>query len=346
MSTHAQPIDADPTGAAGASSDAAPALVRVEGVGTGSWRDYVALVKPGILRLLLILTFCSMLVAQRGMPDVLLVVWTLLGMGMMSGSANAINMVYDRDIDAVMLRTQKRPLPSGKMAARYALGFAVGLGVAAFALLALLVNPLTAVVALGGHLFYVFIYTMWLKRSTPQNIVIGGAAGAVPPLVGWAAVHGELSVAAWIMFTIVFLWTPPHFWALSLYKRGDYARAGVPMLPVVRGARHTKLQMVWYTLLLVPVTVLLALGGALGWLYGLAATVLGAIFLGLSVKVLLSRGDYWPKRMFAYSILYLALLFGAMSADSLLVERAPEGPVLELVPVSPSGGAGQGGAQR
>ena len=290
--------------------------------GSGSVRDYVALAKPGILRLLLVLTFCTMLVAARGVPELSLVVWTLLGMALVSGSANAVNMVYDRDIDAVMKRTQGRPLPTGRLTAKAALTFAVVIGVVGLALLTVMVNPLTAATALGGHLFYVFIYTMWLKRSTPHNIVIGGAAGAVPPLVGWAAVTGELSVAAWVMFTIVFMWTPPHFWALSLYKRDDYARASIPMLPVVKGARVTKLQMVWYTVLLVVTTLVLGYTGAVSWIYQVSATVLGAVFLFLSVKVLLSRGERWPKRMFAYSILYLALLFGAMSVDSLVLNPA------------------------
>lgn len=300
----------------------------------GAARAYVALTKPGILRLLLVLTVCSMLVAARGIPDLMLMVWTVLGMALVSGSANAVNMVYDRDIDAVMKRTQGRPLPQGQMAPKSALLFAVAIGVLGLVVLAVLVNPLTALVALGGHLFYVFIYTMWLKRSTPHNIVIGGAAGSVPPLVGWAAVTGELSVAAWVMFAIVFMWTPPHFWALSLYKRDDYARASIPMLPVVKGVRVTKLQMVWYTILLVMTTLVLGYTGAVSWLYQLSATVLGAVFLFCAVKVLFSRGERWPKRMFAYSIIYLALLFGAMSVDSLLLNPASVNAPFELEQVS------------
>jgi protoheme IX farnesyltransferase len=299
---------------------------------------YVELTKPGILRLLLITTFCAMLVAARGMPDLGLIFWTLLGMAMVSGSANAMNMVYDQDIDAVMARTEHRPIPSGRLETRAALAFASLLGLAGFLLLNVMVNPMTALSALGGHLFYVLIYTMWLKRSTPQNIVIGGAAGAAPPLVGWAAVTGELSVAAWIMFAIIFFWTPPHFWALALYKRTDYARARVPMLPVVRGEPYTKRQMLYYTLLLLPVTLLLALSH-LGWLYLASALVLGLGFVWFAWKVLREQeGHRWAKQMFAYSLLYLALLFGAMSLDAIffypLIPKA-QNLALELVPAVP-----------
>lgn len=300
-------------------------------------KDYIALTKPGIIRLLLIITFCAMLVAQRGMPDLWLTLWTMLGMGMISGSANAMNMVYDQDIDAVMARTAHRPLPNGRLDTRAALLFALLLGLAGFLLLNLLVNPMTAMAALGGHLFYVVIYTMWLKRSTPQNIVIGGAAGAAPPLVGWAAVTGEISVAAWIMFAIVFFWTPPHFWALALYKCKDYERAKVPMLPVICGDKVTKRQMLYYTLLLLPVTLLLALAH-LGWVYLISASVLGLVFIWFAWKVLREQEGYRMARaMFFYSLLYLALLFGAMSLDAIVSEplfpAKDEAPALELVPL-------------
>ena len=298
-------------------------------------RDYVELTKPGIIRLLLVTTFCAMLVAARGLPDLILVFWTLLGMALVSGSANAMNMVYDQDIDAVMARTAHRPLPEERVDAVGALVFATTIGLAGVVLLGALVNPAAALCALGGHLFYVFVYTMWLKRSTPQNIVIGGAAGAAPPLVGWAAVHGDLSVAAWIMFAIIFFWTPPHFWALALYKKLDYKRAGVPMLPVVRGEEHTKRQMLMYTVLLVPVTALLALAH-LGWLYAASALVLGVIFIWFSVKVLGEKGSHvWARRMFAYSLLYLALIFAAMSVDALLVD--PFFPVPTVIVLAPAG---------
>jgi protoheme IX farnesyltransferase len=246
------------------------------------------------------------------------VLWTLLGMGLISGSANAMNMVYDQDIDAVMARTAHRPLPDGRLETSRALGFSLLIGLAGFLTLYLLVNPVTALSALGGHLFYVLIYTMWLKRSTPQNIVIGGAAGAAPPLVGWAAVTGELEVAAWIMFAIIFFWTPPHFWALALYKRADYARAKVPMLPVVSGEPATRRQMLYYTLLLLPVSALLAVAH-LGWIYLVSALGLGLGFVWFAWKVLREGDEHrWAKRMFAYSLLYLALLFGAMSLDALV----------------------------
>jgi protoheme IX farnesyltransferase len=288
---------------------------------TQTFHDYIELTKPGIIRLLLITTFCAMIVAARGLPDVMTILWALVGMALVSGSANAMNMVYDQDIDAVMARTAHRPLPDQRVDVAGAMVFATALGVVGLLLLALLVNIPTALAALGGHLFYVFVYTMWLKRSTPQNIVIGGAAGAVPPLVGWAAVTGDLSVAAWIMFAVIFFWTPPHFWALALYKRLDYQRAGVPMLPVVRGEKHTKRQMLLYTVLLLPVTGLLALAH-LGWIYLASAIVLGGVFIWFSWRVLREEaGSYvWSKRMFAYSLLYLALIFAAMSVDAVLAE--------------------------
>ena len=296
---------------------------------------YLELTKPGIIRLLLVTTFCAMLVAARGLPDLWTIVWTLLGMALVSGSANAMNMVYDQDIDAVMARTAHRPIPDQRVDQLGALVFATAIGLIGVVVLGVLVNPATAVAALGGHLFYVFIYTMWLKRSTPQNIVIGGAAGAAPPLVGWAAVHGDVSVAAWIMFAIIFFWTPPHFWALALYKKLDYKRAGIPMLPVVRGEEHTKKQMLLYTVLLVPVTGLLALAH-LGWLYLAAALILGGIFIWFAVKVLRETGSHvWAKRMFAYSLLYLALIFAAMSVDALLID--PFFPVPAVIVLTPAG---------
>jgi protoheme IX farnesyltransferase len=299
------------------------------------------LCKPGILRLLLITTVCSMLVAARGFPDLWILVWTLVGMTLVSASANAMNMVYDEDIDGIMHRTMHRPLPSGRVEARGALVFASVIGIVGVLILHFLVNWVASLVALSGHLFYVFIYTMWLKRSTPHNIVIGGAAGAVPPLVGWAAVTGDLSLAAWIMFAIIFFWTPPHFWALALYKRLDYSRARVPMLPVVRGERATKKQIVLYAVLLIPVSLALAFAG-MGIIYLVAASVLGLAFCAFSIKTATeAEGTYrWAKLTFAFSILYLGLLFGAMSLDSLLVEplfaAQPIAPApIEFVPVEP-----------
>lgn len=301
-------------------------------------RAYIELAKPGILRLLLITTVCAMLVAQRGLPDPWLVLWTLVGLGLVSASANAMNMVYDVDIDSVMARTMGRPLPSGRVEPGPALIFASIIGILGMAVLVTMVNAVAALAALGGHLFYVFIYTMWLKRSTPHNIVIGGAAGAVPPLVGWAAVQGNLALPAWIMFAIIFFWTPPHFWALSLYKCKDYTRARVPMLPVVRGEQVTKKQIVFYTVLLLPISLALALVN-MGLIYLVVAAGLGFGFLYCAWKTAQERESYtWARRTFAFSLIYLALLFGAMSLDSLLVDpinpNSPQAPVIEIVPVS------------
>ena len=299
-------------------------------------RAYTELMKPGIIRLLLVTTICAMIVAARGIPDLMTIVWTMLGMTLVSGSANAMNMVYDKDIDAVMARTAHRPLPDQRVDATGALVFATLIGVVGVLVLAFLVNIATALAALGGHLFYVLVYTMWLKRSTPQNIVIGGAAGAAPPLVGWAAVTGDVSIAAWIMFAVIFFWTPPHFWALALYKRLDYQRAGVPMLPVVKGEAYTKRQMMLYTVLLLPVTGLLALAH-LGWVYLVAAGVLGGLFVWFSWKVIKEPPDsyVWAKRMFAYSLLYLALIFAAMSVDAVIAE--PFFPVPAVLVLTPAG---------
>lgn len=280
-------------------------------------RDYYELTKPGILKLLVLTTFCTMLVAEGGWPDWGLVFWTVLGTALISGSANTINMVWDTDIDAIMARTRNRPLVRGAMTPRQALVFSGLIGLLAVAILTFFANPLAALMAIAGHAFYVVIYTMWLKRRTPQNIVIGGAAGAFPPLIGWAAVTGDLSVTAWLIFTVIFLWTPPHFWALALYKDIEYGKAGVPMMPVVRGHDVTKYQMLVYTLLLLTVTLALGLTGVLGIIYLVSAVVLGAGFAYVCIRTAFDPSDYWAKRTFGYSIAYLALLFGAMSLDSL-----------------------------
>jgi protoheme IX farnesyltransferase len=235
-------------------------------------------------------------------------------------------MWYDRDIDAVMRRTQKRPIPAGRISAEGALAYGVLLGVGSVALMGLATNWLAAGVLAGSILFYVVIYTMWLKRRTPQNIVIGGAAGAFPPLIGWVAVTGSVDVLPLLLFAIIFLWTPPHFWALSLFAHGDYQRAGVPMLPVVAGARETRRQVVLYTWLLVPLTLAPVLIGFSGWLYGAAALLLGANFLRHAHAVwrepqdaqgVSLLGDLAAKRCFKFSISYLFLLFGALVADRL-----------------------------
>ncbi len=279
--------------------------------------DYRELTKPRIVHLLVLTTFCTMLVAARGLPSLSLVIWTVLGTTLVCGSAQTINMVWDKDIDAVMERTADRPIVQGRIQPMHAMLFAGVIGFAGVMILTYLVNPLAAAMGMAGHAYYVVIYTMWLKRRTPQNIVIGGAAGAFPPLIGWAAVTGSLSLTAWLIFAVIFLWTPPHFWALALYKDVDYEAAGVPMMPVARGERETKFQVLLYMSLLLGASVLLGLTGLMGIIYLASAVVLGGVFAYCCVQMAFSEGNTWPKRTFACSIAYLALLFGAMSVDSL-----------------------------
>jgi protoheme IX farnesyltransferase len=281
--------------------------------------DLITLTKPRIISLLLVTTVAPMFITPAGLPSASLVLWVILGGYLMAGGANAINMWFDRDIDTKMSRTRLRPIPAGRISASAGLGFGIGLGLLAFAIFWFRVNALSAWLALGGLLFYVFIYTIWLKRSSPQNIVIGGAAGAFPPLVGWVAMTGRLDLAAIYLFAIVFYWTPPHFWALALVKQGEYAKAGVPMLPVVRGEQRTKFEMLAYTLILLPLTLMPAFFGALGVFYGVAAAILGGRLLWYCVRLLRERGTTplaW--RMYRYSLLYLALLFVAMGVDRAL----------------------------
>jgi len=280
--------------------------------------DYVALTKPRIIVLLLITAFASMLIAAPGRVSPWLILLTLVGGAMSAGSANAINQLLDRDIDALMTRTRRRPIPSGRVHPPFAFAFAVLLGTVAFVEMAALINLLAAVLSLAALLFYVFIYTVWLKRSTPQNIVIGGAAGAVPPLVGWAAATGRVDLTAVILFLIVFLWTPPHFWALALFRQDDYARASVPMLPVIAGAEAARKQILIYAVVLVASTVLLSPLGGMGWLYALSAVALGGAFVALAVRLWRERTRAAAVRVFGYSIIYLALLFAAMVVDRLL----------------------------
>jgi heme o synthase len=280
--------------------------------------DLVALTKPRIISLLLVTTVAPMFVA--GTPSWWTVLLVTVGGYLMAGGANAVNMYLDRDIDDVMARTRLRPIPGGRMAPRAVLAFGVMLATAATFLLAHFVNVLTAALALGGFYFYVFVYTRWLKRSSPQNIVIGGAAGAFPPLVGWAAVTGRVDLAAVYLFLIVFYWTPPHFWALALLKQHDYGRAGVPMAPLVWGERETIAQMLWYTIVLLALTVLPALFGAFGLVYLASALVLGGLLLRgvLRIRALHARGEPWTAAAWStykYSLLYLALLFVAMVVD-------------------------------
>jgi protoheme IX farnesyltransferase len=240
----------------------------------------------------------------------------LVGGYLMAGGANAVNMYLDRDIDTRMARTRLRPIPSGRMGARSVLAFGVALATAATFLLARYTNVLTAVLALAGFYFYVFIYTRWLKRSTPQNIVIGGAAGAFPPLVGWAAMTGTIDLTAVFLFLIIFYWTPPHFWALALLKQRDYGSAGIPMAPLVWGERETMRQMIWYNVILIALTLLPVAFGAFGLIYFISATLLGVILLAGVIRV--SRAAEWTKpawQVYKFSLLYLALLFVAMVVD-------------------------------
>jgi protoheme IX farnesyltransferase len=279
-------------------------------------RDFVALTKPRIISLLLVTTIAPMFVA--GAPGWGLVAIVFVGGYLMAGGANAVNMYLDRDIDDRMARTRLRPIPSGRMQPREVLAFGLLLATAATFLLARFANVLTAALALGGFYSYVFLYTRWLKRSTPQNIVIGGAAGAFPPLVGWAAVTGTIDLMAVYLFLIVFYWTPPHFWALALNKQGDYGRAGVPMAPLVWGESETKRQMLWYTVILIALTVLPWTMGALGSFYLASALVLGALLLRGVIRVMRAPSFSQPAwSVYKYSLLYLALLFAAMAVDRL-----------------------------
>jgi protoheme IX farnesyltransferase len=275
--------------------------------------DYVALTKPKVQSLLLLTTVCSMEIA--GDPSVGLIALTVLGGYLSAGGAGAVNHYFDRDIDALMPRTANRPVPAGRIAPRAALTFGIVLAALSFLLLATTVNLLSAALALSGFLGYVFVYTIWLKRRTPQNIVIGGAAGAVPPLVGWAAVTGGLGGMPLYLFAIVFFWTPPHFWALSLLMKSEYERVGVPMLPVVRGEQETRRQIVLYAILLWAVTQLPFCAGGLGTLYLVSSLVLGGLLIG-GALVLYRRADRRSAlRLYLFSLLYLALLFGSMVLD-------------------------------
>jgi len=270
-------------------------------------RDYLTLTKPKVQSLLLFTTVTTMYVA--GDPSLSLIFLTCLGGALSAGGAGAINHAVDRDIDRLMDRTADRPVASGRISPQAAIAFGVLLGCASFALLALTVNPLAAALSLSGLLGYVFVYTLWLKRTTPQNIVIGGAAGAVPPLVAWAAVTGGLSGMAFYLFAIVFFWTPPHFWALSLLMKDEYAKVGVPMLPVVRGEDETRRQILLYTVLLYAVTQLPFCAGGLGVAYLIPSMILGAVFIGFSTKLLRSKSRSWALKTYLFSLAYLALLF-------------------------------------
>ena len=279
---------------------------------------YLALTKPRIIELLLVTTVPTMFVAQGGVPSVWLMVATVIGGTLAAGGANAVNMVVDRDIDGLMERTMHRPLVQGVMSPRAALTFAVCIEVAAFTWLFATVNPLSAVLAVSATFFYVFVYTLWLKRTTTQNIVIGGAAGAVPVLVGWSAVTNTLDWAPVVLFLIVFFWTPPHFWALAIRYRDDYSAASVPMLPSVVTLAETARRIIFYSVVLVGLTLVFASVAGMGPVYVGSALVLGLLFGAMAVAVRRDPSERTAMRLFSYSITYMTLLFAAMVVDVLV----------------------------
>jgi protoheme IX farnesyltransferase len=284
-------------------------------------RDLIALTKPAIMSLLLLTALGGMFLAERGVPPFGLLAATLIGGAAASGGAASLNHYFDRDIDERMRRTRKRPLPAHRVSAGVAIWWGIALNAIAFVVLAVFANLLAATLALAGTVFYILVYTIWLKRSTAQNIVIGGAAGAIPPLVGWAAITGSLDLAAWLLFAIIFFWTPAHFWALALLIRDDYERAGVPMLPVVRGDEVTAWNILAYAASLLPLTLLLFIIGGLGYVYLAAAIILGALFIGYAFRLLRSGAAgrrAMARAVYLYSLLYLALLFVAIMVDSTL----------------------------
>ncbi len=309
-----------PPAAAATSPDATPPFPAGEVAAIGceaSLADYVALLKPRVMSLVVFTGFVGMMLAP-GSPHPVLAVVAVLCIATAAGASGAINMWYDRDIDALMTRTQNRPIPAGRMAPGAALGFGVVLAVGSVTVMALALNVVAAALLALTIAFYVFVYTIWLKRRTPQNIVIGGAAGAFPPMVGWAAATGEVTLGSIALFALIFMWTPPHFWALALYREGDYARAGVPMLPVVAGARETKKQILIYTALLIPVSLAPWALGMVGWAYGTIAIALGAGFVAFAVAIWFDDTDRSARRTFVFSIIYLFALFAAMMADAVL----------------------------
>jgi heme o synthase len=283
--------------------------------------DYVALLKPRVMSLVVFTGFVGLYLAPGHLHPVLAMV-AMLCIAVGAGASGAINMWYDRDIDGLMRRTAGRPLPAGRMAAGDALGFGAVLAIASVLVMGVGVNWAAAALLALTIAFYVFVYTVWLKRRTPQNIVIGGAAGAFPPVVGWAAVTGDIGLPSLLLFALIFFWTPPHFWALALYRAGDYEKAGVPMLPVVAGARETKKQMLAYTLVLWPIALAPAFLGLAGWLYGGMALLLSVLFTAAAWRVWRDLGERAAKQMFAFSILYLFLLFALLLVDKASVGGA------------------------
>ena len=288
----------------------------------GDVGDFFALLKPRVMSLVVFTGFAGLVVAPGEIHPLLAAV-AIFCIALASGAAGAINMWYDRDIDAVMERTRERPIPTGRVEPAEALTFGVILSAFAVMMMFLATNAVAAGLLAAAVLFYVFVYTVWLKRRTPQNIVIGGAAGAFPPAIGWAVVTGNVGIEAVILFALIFFWTPPHFWALALYRSKDYAAAGVPMLPVIRGARATKWQMLAYTLLLLPLALMPCIAGFASWvLYGSAAGILSGVFILSALRVLTDETDRSAKRMFGFSIFYLFALFGLLVADKALAMAA------------------------
>ena len=277
--------------------------------------DYVALLKPRVMSLVVFTGIVGLLIAPGSLHPVLAHV-AVLCIAIGAGAAGAINMWYDADIDAGMRRTRSRPIPQGRVAAGDALGFGVTLAVASVALMGLAVNWVAAGVLALAIAFYVFVYTMWLKRRTPQNIVIGGAAGAFPPVIGWVAVTGEVSFEPLVLFAIIFIWTPPHFWALALYRSDEYARVGVPMLPVVAGLEETRRQILLYSIILMPVTMMPVVVGFAGPVFAIAAAVLGGLFIAGAVKVKTTREEKAARQLFGFSIAYLFLIFALLVVDT------------------------------
>ena len=291
-------------------------MIAAPSVRHGLVRDYVALTKPRIISLLLLTALGGMFLASQGAPEPMLALLVLLGGALASGGANALNHYLDRDIDGHMARTRNRPVAVGRVRPQEALVFGIALNAAAMAILVTWVNPLSAALTVGATVFYALVYTKGLKRTSPQNIVIGGAAGAIPPMVGWVAVTGHLGLPALYMFAIVFFWTPPHFWALSLLLKDDYARAGVPMLPVVAGVEKTKKSIFLYTILVAALTMMFSASGSVGWIYLGSSLILGIGFIWYSWRLMRRPEIEGAKPLYLYSLLYLALLFAAIIVDS------------------------------
>lgn len=281
-------------------------------------RIYVMLTKPRVIELLLVTTLPSMILAEGGLPSLWLMLSVLLGGALAAGGANTVNCYIERDRDQIMKRTHGRPLPMGEVSPKAALIFGLTLEVIAFIWLSLTANVLSAALALSAMLFYIFVYTIWLKPRSPQNIVIGGAAGAVPALVGWAAVTGSLEIAPWLLFVIIFLWTPPHFWALAVRYRDDYAKAGIPMLPVVKGLKVAGQQIFIYSILVAIASLSLQLTGTVGWMYTASALVLSSLFVGLAFRLMRGMTPESALKFFMFSNTYLAILFAMVAVDVLL----------------------------